>query len=446
MALSLTRDKLVYRPVLLLYPLYLCLDIAAALMLLPVLEAGSRLIHGSLSTAAAVVAGLTGPLLIRANITFLTKNRLRTINAMGALRALQIRIAQEIDERSAASETDWVLDVVLPSLASTSVETVAKWVLEALPTVLARSKLAITQGRIIKNINAAASIDAEEDAKHLIVQILLDNGGRRPVQELVRSARKADQYGSVPAYPRTPLQSGLRSLAGSGGLMVRRRAAARTIPSVPSIPDSREDLIQRSLSAQRAGRVLDVNTIILRSETTENGTGELTLSQPGKSSFFHVSFSEEAITVGCSTLLSPEDCFSKVASVARSQKAFALSINSTEIHCAVQRRNPPSGDVEVFSIQHDEDSIRAVKVAQRLAREHSADMLAMRVDFGESSWQWDDLSTDQWPDRRCFGGLVARSALKELLIVMGTIGDEWVSSNLEDLETNARDFLDHHAP
>jgi len=56
----------------------------------------------------------------------------------------------------------------------------------------------------------------------------------------------------------------------------------------------------------------------------------------------------------------------------------------------------------------------------------------IRVDIGNSSWQWDDLSFSQGPGVMSFGGLADQSLVTDLIEVMFQVGDEWVHKHLKE--------------
>ena len=130
--LSVHRDKGLYRRALPLCSLYVTFDASAALILLVPLRAGAELIKSSPTTAAAVLAGLVAPLLMRTKVPVpFTKER-QVVNAVAMLRRLQIRVSDEIDDLCAAGETAWILDKVLPCIHSMPLSEVELWAVESI--------------------------------------------------------------------------------------------------------------------------------------------------------------------------------------------------------------------------------------------------------------------------------------------------------------------------
>lgn len=173
-----------------------------------------------------------------------------------------------------------------------------------------------------------------------------------------------------------------------------------------------------------------------------DGFGELTLTEPDGPGFFHVSFADDGVTIGCSTHMPARTCFSALIDLAARDRSVRASMVSHEVHLTLQQgradrqsriTNLPNvakgvaGFVDIFF-----DS-------------YLLDFDALRADIGDWSWQWDDLSSKQWPVRRAFGGLADRSNVPALIAVMERVGDRWVQSQFSILSSRVRSFLEEHA-
>ena len=188
-------------------------------------------------------------------------------------------------------------------------------------------------------------------------------------------------------------------------------------------------------------------------ELVEDGAGELTLSQPDGPGFFHVSFSDGAVTVGCSTWMAPKHCFEYVSNVVQKHKGLSKSMSVSEVHRTIQWRDTPGPGLEDSTIElpegvigryitDPEDVLRELLVR---AADVSEDIAALRLDVGSSVWQWDQFSSSQRGSWRSFGGLADLSNFGALAEVMSYIGDEWVRDNFKNLVPRARRFLREYA-
>jgi hypothetical protein len=172
---------------------------------------------------------------------------------------------------------------------------------------------------------------------------------------------------------------------------------------------------------------------------------ELTLRQRGGPGFFHVSFSESGVTVGCSTGLFPRECLNALSTVARRRADLMDAMRDGTAYWISQRHDETGDTLESREAALAEGAPGLSALADRVATELPRDVVALRVDIGESSWQWDDLRLSQSSERLRFGGLADPSVADALIDVMARVGDEWVQANLEDLRPQARRFLDEHA-
>lgn len=189
--LSVHRDKGFYFRALPLCALFAILDAAAAIILFIPLGAGAEHLESSPITAAAVVAGLTGPLMMRTKIPVPFTKGEKTVNAVAMLRWLQIQVASDIKELCAVGETEWILYKVLPSLAETPSPEVQKWVIESITVKYSGVEARKLREKCIKDVtDAAGDVGTEEDRKHRLIQVLIDHCGRRPVIALIRRAKK----------------------------------------------------------------------------------------------------------------------------------------------------------------------------------------------------------------------------------------------------------------
>jgi len=230
---SVRRDKGIYRNAILPCALFVAYDVAAALIAYTVFRAGAELLKERPTTAAAVVSGLAGPLLMRTKIPVpFQKNRaeeLRLVNAVAMLRRLQLSIGAVIDDRCAAGETAWIVDVVLPVIRALPLEDVEQWVIESIGVRYGGVEGREDRKRFVAEVEAANkdSIDAEERG-HLMIQILMDTCGRRQVIALVRRAKRQSRLSTAGA-PVIPLD-------WSAGVPGGRRSAVQKA-AVPTYED-----------------------------------------------------------------------------------------------------------------------------------------------------------------------------------------------------------------
>jgi hypothetical protein len=204
--LSVHRNKGLYLRALPLCALFVVFDATAALLLFIALRAGAERLEGSPTTAAAVVAGLVAPLLMRTKISVPFTKGKQIVNAVAMLRRLQILVSEEIGDVCAAGETAWILDKVLPTLEPMPVSEVKAWVVQSISVKYSGPEARPLRHKCIIDVNRAAD-DAinDEDLKHLLVQILIDRCGRHQVTELVRRAKSLQ--GSASKYQAPAVQS-----------------------------------------------------------------------------------------------------------------------------------------------------------------------------------------------------------------------------------------------
>jgi hypothetical protein len=205
--LTVRRDKGLYRSAIPFCMLYAVFDAAAALILFIILRAGAELLEGSPTTAAAVTAGLVAPLLMRTKIPTPFMKDKQTVYAVAMLRQLQIRVNGKIDDLCAAGETAWILDKVLPAIKALPLLEVKAWVIESIHVKYSAPETRRHRRKCIQQIEkAAADLSSEDDRKHLMIQILIDNCGRHQVIALVKRAEEraisGDSYPSHEAIHR----------------------------------------------------------------------------------------------------------------------------------------------------------------------------------------------------------------------------------------------------
>lgn len=206
--LSVDKSRRLYRKVTLLCLLYFSFDAAAALILFGLLRAGADLLTGSPTTAAGVTAGLVAPLLMRTKIPRRFSNGGQPVNAVVMLRRLQIGVKGQIDDLCAAAETAWILDVVLPSIETLPLSEIKDWAIQSFNVSLKEPKDRRHRRRCIQKVEQAVldAASSENECKHLIIQLLTDNCGRRQVLALVKRAQKklAMSDGDYVQYHVTP--------------------------------------------------------------------------------------------------------------------------------------------------------------------------------------------------------------------------------------------------
>ena len=189
--LTVHRDKGLYLRAVPLCALFIIFDSSAAIILLIPLRTGAEQLESSPTTAAAVAAGLVGPLLMRTRIPVPFTKGERMVNAVAMLRRLQIRVAAEINDVCAVGETAWLLDKVLPALGAVPLSDVETWVIESINVKYAGVEGRKLRDNCVKDIKRAANDPVgQEERKHILVQILIDRCGRRPVIALVKRTKK----------------------------------------------------------------------------------------------------------------------------------------------------------------------------------------------------------------------------------------------------------------
>jgi hypothetical protein len=219
--LSVGRNKGLYLRAVPLCVLFVMLDATAAIILLIVLRAGAELLNSSPTTAAAVIAGLVGPLLMRTKIPVPFTNGRQVVNAVAMLRKLQIRVAAGIEDQCNAGETAWILDKVLPVLRTFPLSEVEAWVIQSINVKNVGPQARMLRRKYIEEVQRAADDPIkEEERKHLLVQILIDRCGRRQVTALVRRARKWSRRTGTSAPSAVPSQAPneLEEAAADNGL------------------------------------------------------------------------------------------------------------------------------------------------------------------------------------------------------------------------------------
>lgn len=415
--LTVQRDRSLYLRAIPLCVLYVIFDVAAALILFVILRTGAKLLDNSPTTAAGVTAGLVAPLLMRTKIPMPFMKDKQTVYTVAMLRRLQIRVKGQIDDICAVGETAWILDTVLPSIESLPLSEIREWAVQSIIVKYSEPAVRRFRHKYIEEIDRAATDQVDEnERKHLIIQILLDYCGRGQVTALVRRARKKTERSTE---------------NGDGSLSIKAH-----YPTLEKMQGSAE------------------TEDYVRIEADTSSDDELTMSQLDGPGFFHVSFSGAAITVGCSTQMSPRGCFEYVRRVAQGHTGLGESMTVSEIHRTVQWSNEVVPSLEDRTIEVPESERRMhmhdpQDVLQRLLAEAvdvSEDIVALRLDVGSSIWQWDQFSSRQQGSWRCFGGLVDPSNFEALVEVMSYIGDGWVKDSFENLASQARWFVTQRYP
>lgn len=219
--LCTARDKGLYRSVALLCVLYASFDVATSIIVFTPFDFGADRLHSDPVAIAGASAGLIAALLMRTKVTVPFLKGRPSVNSVAMLRKLQLKVGTEIDDRCAASETDWILDKVVPDLKFVPVPDIGKWACQALRVKLNDPKMRTKLDECVARIEEAAADDVDpEDAKQLIVQILRDEGGRRLVIGLVahatRSATTAEMTTQLRSSPPQLLLSNEPGLARGG--------------------------------------------------------------------------------------------------------------------------------------------------------------------------------------------------------------------------------------
>lgn len=143
--------------------------------------------------------------------------------------------------------------------------------------------------------------------------------------------------------------------------------------------------------------------------------------------------------------MSPRLCLNVVSTVAFGHRGLKDTIKAREAYSTMQQCNATTPAVQSHSVHLPEGRAWLDELADKLTADIPEDVAVIRVDIGESSWQWDDLSSRQWPDRRSFGGLANRSLVDALTDVMAHVGDDWVQEHFKELRPGIARFVEEHA-
>jgi len=178
-----------------------------------------------------------------------------------------------------------------------------------------------------------------------------------------------------------------------------------------------------------------------------DGIGQLTFLEQDGHGFLHVGIADGDVTVGCSTGMSLLDCFGAVGRVA-AESSDLVSImggGETEVFITTQSPDLAPGELDIYTTALHLPSgwqFDWYEFADKVAKfGHDGNDPAVRVDIGKSSWQWDDFSGREAPNRRGFGGLLDQALVYVLTRIVAIVGDDWVQANLQDLSQRINDFI-----
>jgi hypothetical protein len=164
----------------------------------------------------------------------------------------------------------------------------------------------------------------------------------------------------------------------------------------------------------------------------KGGFGEHTFAQADGPGFVHVSYSGRSATLACSTEMSLMSCFSMLIDKINWHKSLMKTMTGTDAHSLAQQSHSQN------LIEHSRFIGDSGELAKLL--NVPSDVVALRLDVGGLSWQWDDISSPNWPNRRSFGGLADISSIVALGSVLRDIADDWPRKN-GDLFERAYEFL-----
>lgn len=202
--LRINRERGLYKSAFLLCVLYVTLDVVAALILFTPMRAGAELLRERPTMAAAIVSGLFAPSVMRTNIRVPFSKGRYFFSAAAMLRRLHFGVDHDIEEVCGASQSGWILDHVLPTVAILTVSELEDWAIEAIRAKLDSESQRSKRDECIESIKQmAADGSSEADLKHLIIQIIMDQCGRRYVVALLRRAKKkTDRHQAFPLRTR----------------------------------------------------------------------------------------------------------------------------------------------------------------------------------------------------------------------------------------------------
>jgi hypothetical protein len=168
----------------------------------------------------------------------------------------------------------------------------------------------------------------------------------------------------------------------------------------------------------------------------KRSAGEHTFAEDGGPGFVHVGFSGRCATLACSTELSLKSCFATLMRRAQRYRGLVKAMTDTKAHWLAQQDHPQA---LIERSMH----IYAIPGSFEKLLDFPSNVVALRLDVGSLSWQWDDISSPAWPKRRSFGGLADISSIVSVGGILRDVADAWPRDN-HDVFDHAYEFLRDH--
>jgi hypothetical protein len=115
----------------------------------------------------------------------------QAVYAVAMLRRLQVRVKGQIDDICATGETSLILDKILPSISKLPLYEVKAWVVQSINVKYSEPDARRRRRELTDEVERIAADQAgENERKHLMIQVLIDNCGRLQALALVKRVRK----------------------------------------------------------------------------------------------------------------------------------------------------------------------------------------------------------------------------------------------------------------
>lgn len=147
----------------------------------------------------AILAGFTGSAILRLQLAVNGKGRSRAVGPAVAYQYLCSRVDANIDDIGGVAQSRWITDRVLPTLQFLTVTAVVEQTetyLNNLTRLTEKQRHAIT--KFIQD-TAEEHSTSDEQKRRVLVQRIIDEGGRRFIESLVKQYNK-----SASGAPTTP--------------------------------------------------------------------------------------------------------------------------------------------------------------------------------------------------------------------------------------------------
>ncbi|MGW4521130.1 hypothetical protein [Amycolatopsis sp. NPDC004378] len=164
--------------------------VAAVLVLVLVLPLLDRPGTWSAGFVGGIVAGLSGPVLLRAQLATLKSGKEHTALGLGQrYRELRKIIDEALDDHGAVAQSSWLTTVVMPKIGELPLGEIERFTCNYIRGV---DRFSERDKKNHLNAIEAACADTrtqESERKRVIVQNMLDIGGRRIIAEMIRASK-----------------------------------------------------------------------------------------------------------------------------------------------------------------------------------------------------------------------------------------------------------------